>query len=379
MNVKTIYGTSINIINKQLSDIYENHFRPSVAIIFSSVKYNLKELNKIFDNYKIAVFGSSSAGEIMHDEIFERSIVVMLMDMKKENFGIYIENATNKTIKEISNNALIHALNKFKNPALIIVASGLDVDGDEIVETIKNNTKKRIPIFGGLAGDDLQMTNTYVFSNNLITNKGLVCLVIDTDKVMITGNATSGWETIGIETIITKSEKNIVYTIDNQPALDFFIKYYNLDVDIDKKTDVVKKIGVKYPLQLIRKNGTHVLRAPLYANPENKSLVFAGRVPQGAKVKFSVPPTFEVIEKTINNVKTLKQTIKNAEAIIMFSCAARKVALGPLMEDEVSGIRKIWNAKQIGFFTYGEIGSFNNNIPDFHNETCSVVIMQENK
>ena len=221
------------------------------------------------------------------------------------------------------------------------------------------------------------MENTYVFSNNRVVNNGLICLILDTDKINITGTATSGWETVGVETIITKSKGNIVYSVDNEPALDFFIKYYNLDVDPKNKSDVVQKIGIKYPLQLIRPNGARVLRAPLFANPEDKSLLFAGRVPQGARVTFSVPPTFEVIEKTINNVKKLYEANQNIDAMIMFSCAARKVALGPLMEDEVEGIRSIWDAPQIGFFTYGEIGNSKDNVPDFHNETCSMVILKE--
>ena len=115
----------------------------------------------------------------------------------------------------------------------------------------------------------------------------------------------------------------------------------------------------------------------MYANPEDKSLVFAGRVPQDAKATFSVPPTFDVIEKTINDVQKLQQTNPIADAMIMFSCAARKIALGPLMEDEIAGIRKIWEVPQVGFFSYGEIGSSHDTIPDFHNETCCIVLLEE--
>jgi len=377
MKVKTIQGISIDKIKIQLDEICKNNYHPTVAIVFCSVKHNLDELSTLFNKYNISLFGSSSSGEIMQDEIYERSIVVMLMDIKKENFEISIDEVGNSTIKDISKNIVVRAFNKFDKPAIVVVASGLDTDGEEIVETIRNNAKKSIPIYGGLAGDDLKMEETFVFSNNKVVNKGLICFIVDTDKINITGRATSGWETIGVETIITKSEGNIVYSIDNQPALDFFIKYYNIDLDVNNKTDVVRKIGVKYPLQLLRANGTRVLRAPLYANPRDKSLIFAGRVPQNSKVTFSVPPTFEVIEKTINNIKKLKQSNPNVDAMIMFSCAARKIALGPLMEDEIGGVRSIWNSLQIGFFTYGEIGSSKDNIPDFHNETCSIVLLEE--
>jgi hypothetical protein len=377
MKVKTIQGISVDEIKTKLALVCGNNYHPTLAIVFSSVKQDLKELSILFNKCDITVFGSSSSGEIEQDEIFEQSIVVMLMDIKKENFDIYIEETNNSTIKEISEQAVIHAFEKFENPGIIVAASGLDTDGEEIVEAMKNTTNKTFPIFGGLAGDDLQMEATYVFSNNKILNKGLVCLIINNDKIQISGAATSGWETIGVETTITKSKGNIVYSIDNEPALDFFIKYYNLEVDMKNKSDVIQKIGVKYPLQIIRESGKRVLRAALYANPEDNSIIFAGRVPEDAKATFSVPPTFEVIDKTINDIKKLQQNNKNTDAIIMFSCAARKIALGPLMEDEIAGIRNIWEAPLIGFFSYGEIGSSHDSTPDFHNETCCVVLLKE--
>ena len=166
----------------------------------------------MFDKYDISIFGSSSSGEIEQDEIFEKSIVVMLIDIRTEDFNIYIQETGDDTIKNISEQAVAHAFKLFENPAIIVVASGLDTDGEEIVETIKNFSEKIIPIFGGLAGDDLQMVDTFVFSNNKVVNKGLICFIINTDKIKVSGTATSGWETIGVETTVT-NQKGILYIL----------------------------------------------------------------------------------------------------------------------------------------------------------------------
>ena len=242
---------------------------------------------------------------------------------------------------------------------------------------ILEKTNKDIPLFGGLAADDLTIKNTWVFTNNKLCNDGIVFLIIDNDKIEMSGLATSGWEAVGIEKTITWAEGNRVYTIDNKPAMDVFIKYYDLPADLDAAAEVMGSIGSKFPLQVFRKNRPPVLRTPLYGIKEDKSLVFAGKIPQGAKVKFSVLPTFEIIDSTIENMKSEVLRTKKADALIMFSCKARQVALGPLMEDEVSGIRKIWNAPMVGLFTYGEIGKTLVDQTDFHNETCSLVILNE--
>jgi hypothetical protein len=47
------------------------------------------------------------------------------------------------------------------------------------------------------------------------------------------------------------------------------------------------------------------------------------------------------------------------------------------MEDEAGKIRDIWNKPLIGFFTYGEIGTAKDSVCDFHNATCSMVLLEE--
>ena len=46
-------------------------------------------------------------------------------------------------------------------------------------------------------------------------------------------------------------------------------------------------------------------------------------------------------------------------------------------EDEVTGIKKVWDAPLVGFFSGGEYGNALNESFDFHNETCCVVTLKE--
>ena len=378
MKTIVLQSNSVNEIKQKIENAINDDFKPTLAIIFSSIKHDLTELSNLIDG-KIQIFGATTAGEIANDDVYESSIVVMLLDISESYFKILLKNHTESSTEKISTEALTYAKKQFKNPGMLVMASGLDTDGETIVETIIKETGINTPLFGGLAADDLQVQNTKVFTNNKISSSGIVFLIIDNDKIEMTGLATSGWKTVGIEKTITKAEGNRVFTIDNLPAMDAFIKYYNLPADLNMAAGVVGSIGAKFPLQVIRKNRPPVLRTPLYGIEEDKSLIFAGKIPQGAKVKFSVQPTFEIIDSTIEKMKLLSAKTKNADALIMFSCSARQVALGPLMEDEVSGIRKIWDAPLVGFFTYGEIGKTSIDQTDFHNETCSLVILNERK
>ena len=169
----------------------------------------------------------------------------------------------------------------------------------------------------------------------------------------------------------------MVYTIDGEPALDVFIKYLGLPEAMDPRKDVVNHIAVQFPLHVFRTDGHAVVRTPLTGNADNRSLTFAGAVAQGSKAKFCVPPSFDVIETTIERGNQLKIQHPDADAVILFSCKARHTALGPMIEEEVAGIQRLWDAPLIGFFSYGEIGPINNRVCEFHNQTCSLVTIRK--
>jgi len=48
-----------------------------------------------------------------------------------------------------------------------------------------------------------------------------------------------------------------------------------------------------------------------------------------------------------------------------------------MIEDEVAGVRKLWDVPMVGFFTYGEIGPVLHGGCDFHNDTLVPVLIYE--
>jgi hypothetical protein len=115
----------------------------------------------------------------------------------------------------------------------------------------------------------------------------------------------------------------------------------------------------------------------LVGSEEEKTLILAGGVKQGDKFRFSISPGFEVIDQTIQEFGHLQYEEPKTDLIVLFSCKGRHAAIGPLIEDEIVGINNYWDAPLIGFFSYGEFGNVKNGKSDFHNETCSLVLIRE--
>ncbi len=378
MKAKSIKGKSPEEIQSALQQSMTDGFKPTLAIVFLSIKQNRDAINELLDEKGIQIFGATTAGEFIDEEIEEGSIIIMLLDMKPEQFKLVFMETGDHTTLENSRQLGIEGKNAFSKPAFIIATGWLQIDGEQIIEGIIEGYGKEVTVFGGMAGDDLALQAPLVFTNGKSSVKGLLALIIDEDKISITGIATCGWKAVGTTKTVTKSVGNIVYTIDDKPALDMVMKYLGVDIDLDSGKDVVTHIGAYYPLQLERENVAPVMRTAMFANKEDRSLICAGNVPQGSKVRFSLPPDFDAIEQVVeecNELKTDRQ--QQADAMIMFSCISRRLSFGIMMSEEIRQVQQVWNAPMAGFFSYGEFGRSKTGKHEFHNNTCCVVALKE--
>lgn len=374
MKAVNLHATSVEDLANQLQNTIQAPYLPTLAFVFASVVYDLDAISEVLAAHQLDICGVTTTGEIQDGQFFDDSITVMLLDAPRTDYKILMQpNEQGDTFATAQ--AFTHTVESvFENPTMLIFSSGMQVDGQQIVDGIKTASQKQLEFYGGLAGDNLLMQNTYTFTNGKTSHQALLAVVFNKDNIHIKGFSTSGWKAVGTEKIVTKSAGNVVYTIDHQPAIEVFERYFNLGKV--KETEIGAVIGVRFPLQLLREDGTTVLRAPLITNKEDGSLIFAGAVPEGSAVKFSTVPDFDVIEESIAHAQAFQSVIPEADALLMISCAARKLAFGPMIEDEIQGVQQIWNVPLAGFFAYGEIGAMKNGSCDFHNETISLVVIK---
>jgi len=386
MKAKSIKGKSTEEISAALSDIMADGFKPTLAIVFLSVKQDREAISKLLNEKDIRVFGATTAGEFIDGEIEEGSIVMMLLDMNPNYFKIEFLETSQETAFEDANKLGITGKETFSNPAFIIANSGVTLDGEPFVEGILQGFGKNaslpdgeVTIFGGKAGDDMTLEATYVFTNGKNNDSAIIALIIDEDKIDVKGIATCGWKAIGTTKTVTKSEGNTVYTIDDKPALDILMNYLGVEIKKDGDKEIVTFLSSwYYPLEVERENADPVIRTAMFANRVDRSFTCSGKVPQGSKIKFSLPPDFDSIDTVVAECKSIKDnTHEQADALIMFSCVSRYLSFGMVMKEELEQVQQIWNAPMAGFFSYGEYGKSKTGKYDYHNNTCCLVVLKE--
>src|SRR6187431_2461369 len=211
MKAKSIKGKSTSAISSALTESIADGFKPTLAIVFISVKQDRVAISKLLDEKGIQIFGATTAGEFIDGEIEGGSIVMLLLDMNPANFKIEFLETSQETAFDDAIKLGITGKETFANPAFIIANSGVSLDGEPFVEGIvqgfgksPSSADREVTIFGGKAGDDLALESTFVFTNGKSNNCALVALIIDEDKIDVKGIATCGWQAIGTAKTVTK-------------------------------------------------------------------------------------------------------------------------------------------------------------------------------
>ncbi|MBN3520999.1 FIST C-terminal domain-containing protein [Algoriphagus lutimaris] len=378
MKAKSIKGRSSDEIKAALTESMADSFKPTLAFVFLSVSQDRKAICSILDKAGIAIFGSTTNGEFIDEETESGAVAILLLDMKKEYFKIHSAEFHQNNYRDTSKSIASKAKKEFGKVAFLLAVSNAATDGEEVLLGLQEIAGEQVNAFGGAAGDDLAFSKTWVFTNGWESDQGMVCLALNEEKVSVSGIATCGWKAMGTEKTVTKSEGNHVFTIDNEPALDITTKYGGLENITPENKDVLLELAANFPLQLQREKGDPVMRPGLVVDWSDHSFYTSGSVPQGSKIRFSLPPDWDVMERVVKGVQNLKDTeMPEADALVVFSCAGRILSFGPMMNAEIEGVKQVWNVPMAGMFSYAELGRMAGGNLEMHNLTTCCVALKE--
>jgi hypothetical protein len=382
MKAKSIQGKSPEDIQSALQQSMADGFKPTLAFVFMSIKNDIEAMRTLLDEQGIHIFGATSSGEFIDGYTSHGDIAILLVDMNPSHFKLLLQDYRDKDPEFVAREMATVAQDTFKNPSFIVSASVRPTEnselllGEPLLKSIESVTGKDTIIWGGRAGDDFEFDETIVFSNHQSTKRGIIMLVLDGDKISVRGEAAAGLKAVGTEKTITKAIGNWVYEIDNQPAAEMLLRYLGLNFAPEEAAAFYPKEGIMFSVS--REKGEPVIRGVGMFNWKDKSFSALGSIREGDKMRLCLPPDFEVVEEVRKNAEEINQReMPDAEALLMFSCVGRLGQFGPLIGDEIEGVRKAFNVPMAGFFTYGEFGRTKNGNNEFHTSTCCWVALKE--
>ena len=319
---------------------------------------------------------NSTSGEIYHNSVHEGTIIVTAIEFDRtviRTTKIDIQNhlQSAKAGEKIAQDLLADDL-----AAIFIISDGGRVNGSELIAALNEHTGDRIPISGGLAGDEARFEKTLVGLNEDPKEGKIVGIGFYGTHLNIGHGTMGGWDVFGPEREVTESEYNVLYKIGDKAALDLYKEY------LGKYADELPGAALLFPLSMrTTTEAEPVVRTILSIDEASKSMTFAGELPKGALVRFMKANFDRLIDASASAAQYSMTLFENPpELAILVSCVGRRLVLGSRTEEEVEAAREIFGDKPVitGFYSYGEISPLNPNTRcELHNQTMTITTLSE--
>lgn len=329
-------------------------------------------LKKKYPNASIV--GSSTAGNILDDELSEYEAVGIAISFDSSRVSVKSGVVSNLSIEKDAKN-LMNKLDKDGLKHVFVLAQGLKIDGSKLVSGL--NTSTEVTVTGAMAADSFKFEDTCVFYDDASYDGMAIIIGFYGESLHVEVGCKAGWQEFGYTRIVTKSDSNIVYEIDNKPVLELYEKYLG---------EYIKDLpasGLLFPLSIktdpSEKN--EVIRVMMSIN-EDKSVSFAGDVPQGSEVRLMKTNIDNLVEGAQLVADSIKKHNDKRSLTLAISCSGRYGVLKQLVNEEIEVLQKTLTDKSqiIGFYSYGEIAPFSNDLYNckLHNETMTLTTIFEN-
>ncbi|HEX2787948.1 MAG TPA: FIST N-terminal domain-containing protein [Ignavibacteria bacterium] len=356
----------------------ENSIKPNFILLFGSTGLikDTQYTDFLKENYPGAVMtGCSTSGEICGTEVSDDTLIATLVEFEKTKLEAH---SIDISSPDKSYDLGVGLIKKFDTKDLVhifVLSDGLNINGSKLVEGMRSVTPSNISITGGLAGDGANFTETYVIdADGNPTSKVITAIGFYGNNLAIGYGSLGGWDSFGIDRLVTKSNDNVLYELDNTPALSLYKSF------LGEQAANLPSSGLLFPLSL-RSNAdsTPVVRTILAIDENKQSLTFAGDIPEGSYVRL-MKANFDRLIDGAEEAAKVSLNGASPDLAILISCVGRKLVLKQMVEEEVEAVQGVIgsNAKITGFYSYGEIAPFMKEAKcELHNQTMTITTFKE--
>jgi hypothetical protein len=327
--------------------------------------------------YEDLVFGSTS-GEISGSRVNDDSISVVAIEFEKSSFVVKRENILNynKDAKKLGE-YLYGQMPKENLKHLFVLSEGSFVNGSSLISGLETNMDNAgLSITGGMCGDDARFEKTLASYKEDPKEGEVVLIGFYGSTLEVSYASYGGWIPFGPERVITKSVANVLYEIDDQPAVDLYKKY------LGDKSSELPQASLLYPLNVTPDGKKEpVVRTILNIDNDTQSMILAGDVPVNSRVQLMMASVDGIAQGANTAAKYgMKNRTTAPELALLVSCIGRKLVMSQRVEEEIEHVREVIGQQVpiAGFYSYGEMAPFNGETAcELHNQTMTLTLISE--
>lgn len=350
-----------------------------LAVVFCSDRYDIPVLCESIAQEcgDAALIGCSTAGEIATSGPGDQGVIVMALG----GDGLSVATAAHKVadggLRKAGASAArcLFDVDDREHKVLLLLTDGLSGDQQEIVRGAYSTVGASVPLVGGCAGDDLNMERTTQLFGNATLEGAVVAAALASDRPFGIG-VKHGWRRVGTPMVVTESRGNVVYSLDDRPALDVYLERLVAPPEARNDAAAFTRFALTHPLGLRQPATEEQVRFVGEADFDAGSLICIAEVPQGGMVWLMEGDDDSVLAATDAACRDALAPLDGEAptAMIAFDCIARRGVLGEegIRREIERVVDNAGGAPVAGFYTYGEIAR-TSGVTGFHNQTLVVL------
>ncbi len=331
------------------------------------------------DHFKgAAVLGCSTSGEIAGDAVVDDSVVATAVEFEHTRLRTACATITEAKSSYRVGEELARQLNDPSLRHVFVLSDGLKVNGSDLARGLASGVSEGVSITGGLSGDSTDFAETWVVTDEAAGPDQVAAVGLYGDQLRVGYASMGGWEPFGPVRTITRAEGNILYELDGRSALDLYKTY------LGDHAAQLPASGLLFPILATQAHGGEgVVRTVLSVNEQDKSMTFAGDIPQGGTAQLMKTNVDDLVDGAMTAAQTSLSELGDAQPdlALLVSCVGRKLVMKQRIEEEVEAIRDVFGAdtKIAGFYSYGELCPFHQGGDcRLHNQTMTITVFAEN-
>lgn len=333
-----------------------------------------KIIHSAFPNAVITI--CSAAGAIVNTNVEDDSFTATAIQFEKTTVQSHSVNIDDYTCSYEAGFSLMQKIDAAETKFIFLLSDGQKVNGSELIRGINEANTTQIPVSGGLAADGYNFVSTLTGINGVPGEGNIIAIALCGKELVVKYGTEAGWENFGPEREVTRAVNNRLFEIDGKNALDLYKKY------LGKEADALPGSALFFPLSVkLSEEGEPLVRTILSIDNSDKSMVFAGDVPKGSKVRFMRANLDKLTNAATNAAnQTLEGGACAPKLAILVSCVGRKLVLNERIDEELTAIDEIFKGQTIlsGFYSYGEIAPcLTKDSSQLHNQTMSITTFYE--
>lgn len=323
------------------------------------------------------VLGCSTAGNICASQILDDALIITALQFDQVQVRGTLVQVPEASASLAAGRRLAEALAGPELVHVFVVSDGLCVNGSQLVQGLMQNLPPGVAVTGGLAGDMCQFEETTVLFGDRHESASVAAVALYGRNLRVGIGSLGGWSPFGPERLITRSQGNILYELDDQRALDIYKRY------LGDHAAGLPATALHFPLEVRDPESQAALvRTILSVNEADGSMIFAGDVPQGGHARLMKSNVTHLVDGAVAAAKVGSSSLQGRppQLALLVSCVGRRLVLKQRVEEELEGVRAVLGPATpvTGFYSYGEISPVSAGARcDLHNETMSVTLLAE--